>query len=46
MYSEKIRAADALVNALEEIGIPATKGDAQAKHTNRNTVHILVGIMG
>jgi hypothetical protein len=45
MYSDKSAAADALVNALKEIGIPATKEYAQAKHTNRNAVHILVGIM-
>jgi hypothetical protein len=44
MHGDKNDAAQALVNALNEIGIPATKGYAQAKH-DFNVVPILVGRM-
>ena len=43
MHGNKNAAADALVEALNEIGIPATKEYAQAKNSNHNAVHILVG---
>jgi hypothetical protein len=44
MGGDKNGAAEVLANALKEIGIPATKEYAQAKH-DFNAVHILVGPM-
>jgi hypothetical protein len=38
-----VNAADALANALNEIGIPATRKDANNENFNSNAVHILVG---
>jgi hypothetical protein len=44
MPGDKNAAAEALVSALNEIGIPATKENANNTNRNRNTVHILVGL--
>jgi hypothetical protein len=43
MYGDKNAAADALANALNEIGIPATREFANNTNSNRNAVHLLIG---
>jgi hypothetical protein len=45
MHGDKNAAAEALTDALNQIGIPAIKEYAQAKHANHHAVHILVGTM-
>jgi hypothetical protein len=45
IYGDKNEAADVLVNALNKIGISATKEYANSTNHNRDAVHILVGQM-